>query len=241
MGLLRRVLNSFRPRKVIREELDAAMNRWLRDIDFGLRLRAILASADFVYENIPLHLRFTSTELRKMALDAAPREGLLLEFGVWQGGSINQFAGWTTRPIYGFDSFEGLPEPWSIARRGHFAIEGLPAVRDNVTLVKGWFNETLPKFLAEHPEPVAFVHMDCDLYSSTATVLELLKDRLLPGATIVLDDFLMEPGWQREEHKAWLDLVASHQVAFKYLGYQTGLACAAAVQIQSISRGAGAA
>jgi hypothetical protein len=233
MNSLRRLINRFRPSKIIRAELDAAMRRWLRDIDFGLRLRAILASADFVYDNIPLHKRFDALALRRMALERAPKDGLLLEFGVWQGASINRIASWTERRVYGFDSFEGLPEAWSTVSRGFFAVDRLPKVRPNVTLVKGWFHDTLPRFLAEHPGKVAFVHMDCDLYSSTKTVLELLADRFTAGTTIVLDDFLMEPGWQCQEHKAWQEFVSRYDVEFEYLGYQTGLACAVAAQITS--------
>jgi hypothetical protein len=154
-----------------------------------------------------------------------------LEFGVWQGMWINRIASWTDRQIYGFDSFAGLPEPWSFRQTGYFALDTLPEVRKNVTLVKGWFDESLPVFLREHPEPVAFIHMDCDLYSSTRTVLELLKDRLVPGTTIVLDDFLMEPGWQCQEHKAWQDFAQTYKVEFEYLGYQTAIACAVGVQI----------
>jgi len=80
-----------------------------------------------------------------------------------------------------------------------------PEVKGNVTLVKGRFDQSLPVFLREHSEHVAFIHMDCDLYASARTVLDLIKDRLVPGTTIVLDDFLMEPGWQLQEHKAWMD------------------------------------
>lgn len=231
MNPLKRFINRFRPSKIVQKELDAAMGRWLRDIDFGLRLHAILDSAKFVFDNIPLHKRFDPRSLRKVAIERAPSTGLLLEFGVWKGGWINQMAQWTDRQLFGFDSFEGLPEAWSTADKGFFALDQLPKVRDNVSLIKGWFHESLPPFLREHSEPVAFIHMDCDLYSSTQTVLELLRDRLVAGTTIVLDDFLMEPGWQREEHQAWLDFAKTNHVEFEYLGYQTGMACAVAVQI----------
>lgn len=231
MNPIRRFINRFRPSKIIRKEIDAAMNRWLRDIDFALRLQAILDSAKFVSDNIPLHRRFDPCSLRKMAIDRAPQQGLLLEFGVWKAGWINQMAQWTDRRFYGFDSFEGLPEPWSTVDKGFFAIDGLPKVRENVSLIKGWFHETLPPFLEQNPGPVAFVHVDCDLYSSTKTVLELLRDRFVPGTVLVLDDFLMEPGWQDAEHQAFLDFVAAHKINFEYLGYQTGMACAVAVQL----------
>jgi hypothetical protein len=231
VGWIRTVVDRFRPSKIVRREIDSAMQRWLRDIDFGLRLRAIVASADFVFDHIPLHKRFDPIALRKHALQDAPRDGMLMEFGVWKGMWINRMASWTNRQFFGFDSFEGLPEAWTTVDRGFFALPELPKVRENVTLVKGWFNESLPPFLETHREPVAFIHMDCDLYSSTRTVLDLLKDRLVAGTVIVFDDFLMQPGWQREEHKAWFDFVAEHNIGFDYLGYQTEMACAVSVRI----------
>lgn len=51
--------------------------------------------------------------------------------------------------------------------------------------MKGWFDETLPKFAAEVEGPAAFLHVDCDLYSSTRTVFEALGDRVVPGTVIV--------------------------------------------------------
>ncbi len=42
-----------------------------------------------------------------------PDDGLWLEFGVHAGGTINRIAKYTTKTIYGFDSFEGLPQDWS--------------------------------------------------------------------------------------------------------------------------------
>ena len=63
-------------------------------------------------------------------------------------------------------------------RRAHSRWTGLPWVRDNVVLHKGWFDETLPGFRTAHPAEVSFLHMDADLYSSTRTVLEMLSDRV---------------------------------------------------------------
>jgi hypothetical protein len=209
-------------REQIEEGFEDIIERRLRQIPFGLRVNAFLDSARFVEKNIPLHLHFPGDELRRKAVQMAPRDGLMLEFGVAQANWINRMASWTPdRHWYGFDSFQGLPEPWSLKDAGYFSLENLPAVRDNITLVKGWFSETLPQFLVEHPEPVSFVHVDCDLYSSTKTVLDLLAPRLRVGSTLVLDDFLLEPGWQHQEHKAWFDVTANNpDIAWTYLGYQ---------------------
>ena len=106
-----------------------------------------------------------------------------MEFGVFEGGTINFIAGLNpTKKIYGFDSFKGLPEEWQmgaskelISKVGTFTKLGnLPKILDNVRLVVGWFNETLPK-LKLKGKKIAFMHIDCDLYSSTKTIFDELS------------------------------------------------------------------
>ena len=36
---------------------------------------------------------------------------------------------------------------------------------------------------------------------------------------IILDDFLEEPGWQHEMHKAFFEFVEIHNVKFDYIAY----------------------
>ena len=80
-----------------------------------------------------------------------------------RGGRSRHLASLVATPIYGFDSFEGLPEDWRTGY-GKGAFRGaLPEVPGHVTLVKGLFGATLPGFLQEHGEEVSFVHIDCDL------------------------------------------------------------------------------
>ena len=115
--------------------------------------------------------------LHRAMLRRGPRikDGLHLEFGVYKGDSINHFAELSPDVTwYGFDSFEGLPEAWTLgAKAGAFSIGGnLPPVRGNVRLTKGFFEHTLPGFVAQHRgEKIALLHVDCDLYSSTVTIL----------------------------------------------------------------------
>jgi hypothetical protein len=136
----------------------------------------------------------------------APTEGLILEFGVASGATINYLA--TTfvlreRLLYGFDWFNGLPEPWADYPVGHFACEP-PAVAANIKLVVGLFSETLPPFLATHPGSAALIHIDCDLYSSTKIVLELLRDRIVAGTVIVLDEYFIVPDHEQRAFNEWL-------------------------------------
>ena len=74
---------------------------------------------------------------------------LWLEFGVANGNTINYISKFTNDKVYGFDSFEGLPEKWRDGfDKGAFNRNGvLPQVNSNVELIKGWFNETLVNFI----------------------------------------------------------------------------------------------
>jgi hypothetical protein len=131
----------------------------------------------------------------------APRRGLYLEFGVASGQSINFIAARVPRSqtVHGFDSFEGLPEQWRPGyNAGLFDLQGaLPQVAENVQLHPGWFKESLPQFLgglsgrrtADGDDVVAFLHIDCDIYSSTALVLEALRSRIVAGSVIVFDEW----------------------------------------------------
>ena len=199
------------------------------------QLRSVSAaeSARFVLENIPLHLAKSHYDLRRDAVTAAPAGGLFLEFGVWQGSWLRQMAALREERFYGFDSFEGLPEPWSVYGAGTFDTGGvLPDMPPNVELVKGWFDDTIGPFLAQHPEPVSFVHLDCDLYSSAKTVLDAIGERCREGTQIVLDDFMLEPGWQREEHRAFFEFVEQGGWRFEYTGYSSDSpGCSAGVRL----------
>lgn len=123
-----------------------------------------------------------------------PDWGLNIELGVYNGVTIGCLA--TARPdleFHGFDSFEGLPEDWDMGQKQvkgeAFDRKGeLPDVPDNVKLYKGWFSETLPHFLTEALSPISFLHVDCDIYSSTDYSLNLLNDRIVPGTLIRFDE-----------------------------------------------------
>jgi hypothetical protein len=160
-------------------------------------------------------------ELLKFAVSQMTVEGLILEFGVFSGNTINLIADQLPdKKIFGFDSFKGLPETWTPGTQaGHFARETLPAVRKNVDLVVGWFDRTLPTFLDAHPERVALLHIDCDLYSSTQTVLIQLSDRIVPGTIIVFDEYFnYVAGWRRHEFQAFQEFVKYRRLKYEYIG-----------------------
>ncbi len=156
-------------------------------------------------------------ELLRFALSCAPPEGLLLELGVRRGTTVRFLASACPEgSVHGFDSFEGLPSAWGDQPAGLYSTRGeLPEVPDNVTLHPGWFADTLPSFVASLEEPVRFVHVDCDLYASTRAALAPLKPHLCRGAVLVFDEYLCNPGWEQEEHRALLEL----DLPFTYLAF----------------------
>ena len=142
-----------------------------------------------------------------------------MEFGVFSGRTLNHIASLTDQKVYGFDSFEGLPETWrDDFKQGAFKTS-LPAVAPNVELVVGYFDVVLPDFLKSHPGPASLIHIDCDLYSSTRTVLDLCADRIVPGTTIVFNEFFNYVGWRRHEYRAFMEFVDAHRLVFEYTGY----------------------
>lgn len=205
--------------RAFRDELSGLLAYTVHDERF---LRAIQDTVDFVEKEMSGAKAISSKEeLLSQAIELAPAEGLHLEFGVFRGHSIRRIAGDRPEtPIYGFDSFEGLPESDAIWSKGLFDEQGrLPRVPPNVVLVKGWFEQTLPLFLEEHREDCAFVHIDSDLYSSAKTIFTLLGNRLREGTVIVFDEYCAYPGWRSGEHKAFMEFIAASRRAFTYTAY----------------------
>ncbi len=204
----------------VRDQLAALELRMQRDIDFSGRVEAGREAYQFVTEHMPTAPRFTHRhDTLRHALTLAPEQGLALEFGVAAGHSLRVIAG--TRPpgtVFGFDSFQGFPEDWrSDFPKGFFAME--PPDVPNAELVAGFFDDTLPKFLADHDEPVAFIHADADMYSSTRTLLTALRDRIRPGVVIQFDEFFNFPGWRLHEYRAWDEFVQENGIRFQYEAY----------------------
>ncbi|MES2710348.1 MAG: class I SAM-dependent methyltransferase [Pseudomonadota bacterium] len=191
------------------------------DIDRVASLAAAITSAEFVARHLPRAPRFPDAEAFLDAMvTQAPQDGLILEFGVFSGQSITQIAKRRPgHPVHGFDSFSGLPEFWRAGfDAGTFALDALPRVPANVTLHPGWFDRTLPGFLDANPGPIALLHVDCDLYSSTQTILAQVGARLRPRSVIAFDEYLNYPGWQQHEHKAFVEFIASTHRAYEWIG-----------------------
>lgn len=167
---------------------------------------------------------FTESGWHDIALSKICTKGLCLEFGVFNGESINYFSKIIKDRIwYGFDSFEGLQEDWKGGwySKGYFNLNGqLPIVNDNVRLIKGWFNNTLPIFLKENEEKISFINIDCDTYESTVEIFKYIKkDRLQKGCIVVFDEYFGYIGWKYGEFKAWQEYVHKNKIKYEYIAF----------------------
>lgn len=196
---------------------------YANDLWIDLRLHAKREAVEYAITHMQEAMVLPDRlHLLSFALARAPEDGLVLEFGVEKGASLRHLAGLTRRSVHGFDSFEGLPGDWHGTRavKGTFSRRGrLPRVPANAVLHVGWFDDTLPAFLGANPPPCALIHVDCDIYASTASVLTHLAGRIRPGTVIVFDEYFNYPGWRQHEYKAFQEFIARSGLKYRYLGF----------------------
>ena len=136
-------------------------------------------------------------------------EGDIVECGVSIGHGallftiLSDYIG-KPRTYFGFDSFEGFPSPidkdettpikgkgfWAsppeavlkVLRDGRISDE---VIRERIHLVRGWFEDTLPKYSGN----IALLHLDCDLYESYKLSLEVLYEKVPSGGAIMFDEY----------------------------------------------------
>jgi O-methyltransferase len=109
----------------------------------------------------------------------------------------------TSRKLWLFDSFQGLPSPGSqdgnIATESYFEgwltgdVEKVERIfhklhipLDDVRIIPGWFEETLKTVPLT---TISVLHIDADWYQSVKLVLEIFYDRVVSGGFIVFDDY----------------------------------------------------
>jgi O-methyltransferase len=124
--------------------------------------------------------------------------GAIVEIGVYKGGTA-----WHLdklhRPLYLYDSFEGMPTSTEndVHQIGVFAdcsAEAVQAAIPSAHVIKGMF----PDSLVPMP-PVGFVHADADQYESTKAILEVMPPLMVRGGFILFDDYMVDdcPGCTR--------------------------------------------
>ena len=154
--------------------------------------------------------------VRRVVAEGIP--GDIVECGVWRGGSMLAAAltlaelGETTRDIYLFDTFTGMPEPTEQDRHGGqmastllaqsspdslvraesslatvrrtMSRSGYPASR--IHYIEGRVEETIPD---RAPESIALLRLDTDWYLSTQHELQHLWPRLSVGGVLIVNDY----------------------------------------------------
>jgi len=166
-------------------------------------------------------------------LDREGIAGAVVEFGVATGSNLEHLARacerrCNGREVWGFDSFEGLPEPDPVLDGGIWQKGMYPADYDAVRawmraderpflrLVKGWFADTLAAEPARSMGPVAYARVDGDLYQSAVESLAFLTPRLADGAVLVFDDWQWD--WGVAEPRAFREWSAANpQFRFEFL------------------------
>lgn len=198
------------------------------DLDRVARRIAAETSAEYMIANMRQANNFaTDYDLHDWLGSEVDQEllndGLVLEFGVATGRTLNHFARlFPENTVHGFDSFEGLPEDWTwYIQKGHFE-QPTPKVRSNVELVVGWFDETLKPFMADKQDKaMALLHIDSDLYSSAVTILDETVKTFRPGTIVLFDEYFNFPGWEQDEFRAWNEAVKKHKIKYEYIGMVT--------------------
>lgn len=144
--------------------------------------------------------------------------GQVAEFGIFKGASFIRLAAYreilesqASRKLIGFDIFGKFPVPEDTADQEfvtnfvHAAGEGISLEEfqrvlaykqvSNFELVPGDILQTLPQYIADHPElKIALLHIDVDVYNATQCILENLFERVVPGGIIMLDDYASAEG-----------------------------------------------
>jgi len=154
--------------------------------------------------------------LFRRAFDSITIDGLYLEFGTYKGKSANKIAKLIyPKKLYTFDSFKGLPQKWwGGFSEGHFKVDSLPELDANVVAIVGYYENTLP---LPFNQDIAFIHFDCDLYSSTMTILKSLRNNIVNGTIMLFDEWIIPDDKVKSEEDAFSDWVALENLNYEVI------------------------
>jgi len=125
-------------------------------------------------------------------------KGDIVEFGVWNGNNligvkkIHDYLK-LNKKIIGYDHFKGMPKNSRDFKRNSFRgdlkflkklikfynFKNIELINDDILNLRNHLN----KF-----KKLSFIYIDCDLYSTTEKILELLSRKLSKGGLIVFDE-----------------------------------------------------
>jgi O-methyltransferase len=160
------------------------------------------------------------------------KQGDFAEFGTWQGGCSfglalmqRELFGSVLKPVWMFDSFEGLPKAEKrdgIGALRYQANTSSPEYYDNCSapieqvmalrnalqlsevetpIVKGWFEETLPLHRSVlGVNRLAMARIDCDWYKPVKFVLDNVDPLVVENGAVIIDDYFSWDGCTRATH-----------------------------------------
>jgi len=196
------------------------LDKWVNTIQYSHHFRTQYGSIEGYFDHCA------------QAASAAVPLGSWLEFGVCTGNTVKELSVLMPpgKTMYGFDSFEGLPEDWDLGPNYPYFREGetfgttpghVPEI-ERCEMVVGLFEDTLPTFAKNLLEPVALLHIDCDLYNSTKTIFKYLEHKIIPGTVILFDEFHNYPNFREGEHKAFKEFIEKTKYNFEFLAITDG-------------------
>ena len=137
---------------------------------------------------------FQLDEVKKFARNTPP-EGIIVEVGVYKGGSaleLMSVAKERNQELWLFDTFEGMPEAIDIdyhkvGEFGDCSYEAVKALVPDAKIFKGFFPATwIP---IEPKKQISFAHIDCDQYTSISECIKHFSPYMLKGGIMWFDDF----------------------------------------------------
>jgi hypothetical protein len=156
----------------------------------------------------------------------------ILEFGIFEGYSISEILKYTVdynmpNKVFGFDSFQGLPKDEGVWGKGQFCstldntLSNIKNVTDAtaLTLVEGFFVDSLTPELKSKFNKVSLIHVDSDLYESCCQVLNFCKDLIKPGTFILFDE------WSGGESQSWGEFSSANNLKYSTLSHIEDQVC----------------
>jgi len=152
-------------------------------------------------------------------------KGSIVECGVNQGYGVMTWAKLSailepvnlTRRIYGFDTFEGLPEDWHDKKAGTYSSDATIPQIEGGEFIAGKFEDTLPVFFSEPRPKASIINFDADLYSSTICALNFSKPVIDKHTILIFDEFIINKNWEQDEYKALEEFCANNNSTYEVL------------------------
>jgi O-methyltransferase len=173
--------------------------RWWRDAEWLAQYDRFVLPDNFTggHHHRILDRRFT---IQQLASSVKSLSGSTAECGVFKGVSSAMICAalqgtyGNNEHHYGFDSFEGLPEPgpndpyWVAGKLAtpYEATRSFLAAFEFCELRVGWMPDT---FAGLENQRFRLVHIDVDIEESTRHCLEFFYQRAVSGAVFVFDDY----------------------------------------------------